>query len=308
VGGVVMKVGVIGFSEGNGHPFSFSAIVNGYDAAAFADAGWPVIDAYLKQQHAADFGFGDARVTHAWTQDHALTARLCKACDIETACAGARELVDAVDAVIVARDDWQSHWELAAPALERGLPVFVDKPLTLDETELERFQPYLESGRLMSCSGLRYAPELDALRAGNLQPELGDVRLMSATVLNDLAKYGIHMIDAVVGLGLIGDAPARVERLSGPFEAVRFVPESGPVLEVNCLGAVGRTFRLSFFGSKSHAHYDLHSNFASFRRCLSEFFAMVRSGEPSIPPAETLRIMNWIRTARALAPGEAAVA
>lgn len=302
-----MKVGVIGFSEGNGHPFSFSAIVNGYDPAAFADAGWPVIDAYLKQQHAADFGFGEARVTHAWTQDAALTARLCKACLIDTACARPQELVEAVDAVIVARDDWQSHWELAAPALERGLPVFIDKPLTLDRSELERFRPYLESGRLMSCSGLRYAPELDALRAGNLQPELGEVRLVSATVLNDLARYGIHMIEAVVGLGLVGDAPLRVERLPGPFEAVRFVPESGPVLEVNCLGAVGRTFRLSFFGAKSHAHFDLHSNFTSFRRCLSEFFAMVRSGRPSIPPAETLRIMDWIRTAGALSPGESAV-
>jgi predicted dehydrogenase len=307
VGGVVMKVGVIGFSEGNGHPFSFSAIVNGYDPMAFADAGWPVIDAYLRQQHAADFGFGDARITHAWTQDAALTARLSKACNIATASASVAELVEAVDAVIIARDDWQSHWELAAPALERGLPVFVDKPLTLDKAELGRFRPYLESGRLMSCSGLRYAPELDALRAGTLQPELGEVRLISATVLNDLAKYGIHMIEAVVGLGLIEVAPVRLERLAGPFESVRFIPETGPVLEVNCLGAVGRTFRLSVFGTKGHAHFDLHSNFASFRRCLFEFFAMVRSGKPSIPPEETLRIIDWIRTARELTPGETAI-
>ena len=29
-----VRVGMIGLSEGNGHPFSFSAILNGYDDAA----------------------------------------------------------------------------------------------------------------------------------------------------------------------------------------------------------------------------------------------------------------------------------
>jgi hypothetical protein len=308
VGGVVMKVGVIGFSEGNGHPFSFSAIVNGYDASAFAGAGWPVIDNYLRQQHAADFGFGEARVTHAWTQDPELTQRLCRSCRIETPCASAEELTASVDAVIIARDDWESHWQLAGPALERGLPVFVDKPLTLDKGELARFRPYLESGRLMSCSGLRYAPELDALRSGAMAEQLGELRLVSATVLNGMAKYGIHMIEAVVGLGLVADGPVRIERLTGPFEAARFIPGQGPIVEVNCLGAVGRTFRLSVFGTKGHAHFDLHSNFASFRRCLFEFLEMARSGRPWIAPRETLRILDWVRTACELSPGEATVA
>lgn len=302
------KVGVVGFSEGNGHPFSFSAIINGYDPTAFASAGWPVIDGYMKQQHAADFGFGDARVTHAWTQDEELTRSLCRSCRIETSCTSAEELVAAVDAVIVARDDWESHWQLAGPALERGLPVFVDKPLTLDKAELERFRPHLESGRLMSCSGLRYAPELDGLRAGAMAEQLGELKLVSATVLNGMAKYGIHMIEAVIGLRLVSDGPVRVERLGGAFEAARFIPDHGPVVEVNCLGTVGRTFRLSLFGTKGHAHFDLHSNFASFRRCLFEFFEMARSGKPRIPPGETVRILDWVRTASELSPGETAVA
>lgn len=301
-----MKIGIIGFSEGNGHPFSFSAIVNGYDSAAFASAGWPVIDGYLKQQNAADFGFGDARVTHAWTQDSALTARLCASCNIATACSTPGELFKSVDAVIIARDDWESHWNLAAPALEHGLPVFVDKPLTLDPAQLERFRPFLENGRLMSCSGLRYAPELDLLRADTLQGHIGEVRLVSATVLNDLAKYGIHMIETVFGLDLIPDGGIRIERLQGPFESIRLVTDGGPVVDINCLGAVGRTFRLSLFGTKGHVHYDLHSNFASFRRCLFAFLRMVREGVPQIAPDETVRILQSIRLGLELEPGKSA--
>lgn len=303
---MVMKVGVIGFSEGNGHPFSFSAIINGYDPVAFAGAGWPVIDGYLKQQHTADFGVGDARVTHAWTQDAELTRRLCGACRIETACATPEDLVASVDAVIVARDDWQTHRAFALPALERGLPVFVDKPLTLDRAELDELMPFAERGQLMSCSGLRYAPELDALRAGALADQIGEVRYLSATVLNDMAKYGIHMIEAIVGLGLAGKGRAHVTRQPGPFESIRMVTDGGPVIDVNCLGAVGRTFRLAVYGTKGHVHFDLHSNFASFRRCMHEFLAMARDRTPRIPAAETRRVLDWIRTAGELAPGQSA--
>ncbi len=70
-----------------------------------------------------------------------------------------------VDAVIIARDDHETHLELARPFLEAGLPVFVDKPLSLDLEALRFFRPYLEAGKLMSCSGMRYARELDELRA-----------------------------------------------------------------------------------------------------------------------------------------------
>ena len=47
---MVMRVGMIGFSEGNGHPYSFSAIVNGYDKAAFDLSGWEVISGYLQKR------------------------------------------------------------------------------------------------------------------------------------------------------------------------------------------------------------------------------------------------------------------
>ena len=33
---MTLRLGVLGFSPGNGHPYSFSAIVNGYDDEAFA--------------------------------------------------------------------------------------------------------------------------------------------------------------------------------------------------------------------------------------------------------------------------------
>jgi hypothetical protein len=41
MGRVVTNVGILGLSEGNGHPFSFSAIINGYDDVGLTEGGWP---------------------------------------------------------------------------------------------------------------------------------------------------------------------------------------------------------------------------------------------------------------------------
>lgn len=301
---MVIRTGIIGFSEGNGHPFSFAAILNGYDEPSFVDAGWPVILDYLRRQPAERFGVGDARVTHAWTQDPAVTAKLCAACRIQHACSRVDEMLGAIDALIIARDDWESHAELALPFLRQGIPVFIDKPLTLDAEELASFMPFLESGKLMSCSGLRYAVELDALRVGD--PSMGAIRLISGAVLNGPDKYGIHLIEAVASLGGDFAFPLALTRLQAPHDSFLLHYENGVPFHLDCLGNVGKTFHLSVFGERAHCSIDLHDNFSAFRRTLQRFFAMVQSTVPAIDPAETVRIMRLLARARTLEVGATA--
>ena len=294
----MIRTGILGYSEGNGHPFSFSAIVNGYDDEKFAAAGWPVIHNYLKAQGSDRFGIGDARVTSAWTQDPELTARLCAACRIESACASPQEMIGNVDAVIVARDDWESHAELAMPFLEAGLFVFVDKPLSLDDRDLARFEPYLRRGKLMSCSGLRYAAELDAFRRPRDQWDIGTPKLIHAAVLNGLEKYGIHMLEAIASLAPAWGRATAIARLDVPHDAWSITLSDGVPLELHCLGAVGKTFHVSIYGDRGHRHFDLHDNFSAFRRTLEAFFGMVAGGQPPIAPDETLAILRLIQEGR----------
>ena len=165
MGDLVKKIGIIGLSEGNGHPFSYSSIINGYSDEGLADAGWPGIYAYVRRRHASEFGIDGWKVTHAWTQFPESTKKLCAACRIPNGVKDYHELLGQVDAVIVARDDYQTHFEISKPFLEAGLPVFIDKPLSVDLSELRHYRPYLEKGQLMSCSGMRYSRELDEPRA-----------------------------------------------------------------------------------------------------------------------------------------------
>jgi hypothetical protein len=294
-----MRVGIVGASPGNGHPYSFSAIVNGFDDEAFGKSGWEVIHAYLKRQPPTAFGFEGVRITHAWTQDPELTDRLCGACRIPSASPSLAELVDAVEAVIIARDDWETHFEMASVALAAGKPVFVDKPLTLDPSQLEVLAPHLEAGRLMTTSGLRYAAELDGLRGR--QTGLGPLRLVEGVVLNELTRYGIHLLEAVAGLGL--GSPRRITRLDTGHESFLFHLDSGLPFTLHCLGPVAKTFSLHFFGENGHGRFDLHDNFTAFRRTLGEFFQMCQTGRPPIDPDQTRRLIHTLIRAPELAPG-----
>src|SRR5690554_2257137 len=47
---MTIRLGVIGLSDGNGHPYSWSAIVNGYDPVAMQACEFPVIPEYLGHQ------------------------------------------------------------------------------------------------------------------------------------------------------------------------------------------------------------------------------------------------------------------
>lgn len=302
MGDLVIRVGIAGLSEGNGHPFSFSAIVNGYDRDAFVRADWPFILSYLETQPSEAFGFPGVRVTHAWTQDPDLTARLCLACRVDHPVRRLEEMLGQVDALIVARDDWDSHAAMALPFLSRGVPVFVDKPLTLDAEEMMLFRPYLETGCLMSTSGLRFAREVADL---SLQlPQLGRLCLVAATVVNDIERYGVHMLDAAAGLGL--PAPIAVTRLHSHHESFHLQLDGGASMHLDCLGEVGRTFHIALFGAAGHTQVDICDNFTAFRRTLEKFFEMCRTRVPPIPPQQTIRTMQLIAAAKDLAQGETA--
>jgi predicted dehydrogenase len=291
---VVTRIGILGISEGNGHPFSFSAIINGYDDSGLAESGWPGIYDYVKRRDRSEFGIGDLKVTHAWTQDDAVTQSLCRACRIPHSVSRPEKMVDYVDAVIIARDDHEGHFEMARPFLEAGLPVFVDKPLSLDREALRFFKPYLESGKLMSCSGMRYARELDEVRAS--VSDYGRLRLVRGAIVLSWEKYGIHLIDALFGVR--SARPISVVALEAPHSSLAISMDDGSLLQIDALGDVPRTFRVDIWGEKRVATCEITDNFSMFRRMLWHFAEMIRTGQPEIPPEDTLNAMRLLVAGR----------
>ncbi len=294
MGDQVKRIGIIGVSEGNGHPFSYSSIINGFSPEGLAASGWPGIYAYVRRRHASEFGLGDWKITHAWTQDREITEKLCAACRIANPVADYHEFQGKVDAVIVARDDYEMHLQLAQPFLERGLPVFVDKPLSVDLNELRALKPYLESGQLMSCSGMRYARELDEPRA-NLS-SYGRLKLIRGAIVLSWEKYGVHLLDAA--FGVTPARPVSVRVLPGEHVAAAVRLDDGVTIEIDALGDCASTFHLEFFGTERNAAFDITDNFSMFRRMLWEFLNSIETRRPAVPSSRTIDVMRVLIAGR----------
>ena len=48
-------------------------------------------------------------------------------------------MLDEVDGIIIARDDWKSHLKISRYFLKNKKNVFIDKPLTLSKKELGKY-------------------------------------------------------------------------------------------------------------------------------------------------------------------------
>jgi predicted dehydrogenase len=291
---MVKSIGIIGVSEGNGHPFSYGSIINGYSSEGLAASGWPGIYEYVRRRHASEFGLHGWTITHAWTQEPETTKKLCAACCIPHSVGDYREFLGKVDAVIIARDDYETHFEMAWPFLQAGLPVFVDKPLSLEVSELRAFKPYLEKGQLMSCAGMRYSRELDEPRAD--LAAYGRLKLIRGAIVLSWEKYGVHLLEAI--LAITPAHPVSVRMLPAEHASAVVRLDDGVLIEIDALGECPRTFHLELFGTQRTGAFDITDNFSMFRRMLWQFAESIRTGQPAIPADRTLEIMRVLIAGR----------
>lgn len=269
-----IRVGILGYSEGNGHPYSFSSIINGFNSESYDKSDWAVIKQYLIRQDEIDFEDWGAEVTHVWCPSYEVAKNIALCSKIANPILNYEDMSDEVDAVIIARDDWETHFSLAFFFLEKGKFVFVDKPLTQSLHELKKLLPYLMSGQLMSFSGFRFATELDVLRANEpIILEKGE--MIEAHITNDWSRYGIHMIDA--SLGCIANEPDTIysDKTSG---SVTVVLDTGAVIRISCMGPDLPVSRFCLFSKARTYSVELKDNYGAFRRGLKRFLGGLPEG------------------------------
>jgi hypothetical protein len=288
VGGLVIRTGVLGWSEGNGHPFSYSSIINGFDDHAMSQSGWPGIHRYLREKDQADFGFSHLKVTHVWTQDPEVTSKIAASARIATQCRDPHDMMGEVDAVLLLRDDHVSHFEMAKPFLDKGIPVFIDKPLSLNLEHLRYFRPYLERGQLMSCAGLRYARELDEMRLE--VPAFANPLLVRGTVCGAWDKYGIHLIDGL--LPMIGAVDSVQCFRRGPATTANLLTAQGYQVSLHCLLGAPKTFFFEAWSEADRLSAEVTDNFSAFRRTIFHFQKMVLTKEPPFDPEDCINSMK----------------
>ncbi|MFA9478942.1 Gfo/Idh/MocA family oxidoreductase [Phycisphaerales bacterium AB-hyl4] len=290
-----IRLAMLGMVEGNGHPYSWSAIVNGrYDADVMAKCGYPVIAQYLGAQPKENLGIPGAQVTHVWCDQRTDAEQVARAAYIDHIVDKPEDVIGHVDAVIIATDVGHEHLDRARPFIEADLPVFIDKPLTDREDHLRQFHAWWQQGKaILSTSCMRYATEFAQLR--EQLPATGTPRLIFATMLKDWERYGIHGLESIYGLLPPGGWQRVVNTGTPELNIVHLTHEAG----VDIVLAVGHDLvggygHVSVIGSKATVRAEFRDTFAAFKAQLVAFVDYLRCGVSPVPQTETIEQMKII--------------
>jgi hypothetical protein len=289
-----LRLGLLGISEGNGHPYSWGAIFNGYDEAEMARCPFPAIPRYLSEHSFPEEAIANARVTHVWTQDVSISSQIAAAARIEHVVADREEMLGQVDAVLLARDDAERHEELAGPFLDAGLPVYVDKPLATSVAAARcLFARQASEGQLFTCSALRYARELCLDPA--TRESIGPIRQVLGSSPKRWSRYAVHVIEPA--LALIGEAGAirsHATHCSDGAARLQVEWEAGVRAEFATLGDVEAPIQLRVIGEGGECAILFEDAFTAFKAALERFVAIAGGEAEPIPEREVLRVVELI--------------
>ncbi|MBU0477203.1 Gfo/Idh/MocA family oxidoreductase [bacterium] len=287
------NLGIIGMSPGNGHPYSWSAIFNGYNKKKMAKCPFPVIPEYLGKQDPKTMCIKDAQITHIWTQDRKISQQVAESSLIPNIVENMTDMIGKVDAVILARDDGENHLSMAKPFIEKDIPILIDKPLTDNAEDLKEFIQYYEKGKLiMSCSSTRYDNSILKLKG-----KLGRILTANAVTPKYWRTYGIHLIEGIYAV------------MGGGIKSVQNIGEEGKEIVHLCYidgkHVVLQTFKeiksdihFAFYGEKDSEIVDSIDFFSSFKNMLSAFIKMLDSRKPSFDWHETVKIAKIVIAGR----------
>jgi hypothetical protein len=287
-----VRLAMLGMIEGNGHPYSWSAIINGYNSAAMASCPYPVIPKYLGAEPAGSVGIPQARVTHIWTDNPADAQAVATGSLIPHIVSAPTDVIGHVDAVIISTDDGFDHVRRARPFVEAGLPVFIDKPLATSVEELRTFISWQNAGaKLLSSSGLRYSPQLARCLAE--LPALGELRWLSGVTTKTWERYGIHLLEPLFCVTGPGFTSIRLESQPG-FEIAHLQHRSGVQVTLPVIYDGGGSFgTMQLCGTAGQQTVKFgNTTYLNFRGQMLAYIDFIRSGRAAYPFSETVELMT----------------
>ena len=290
----MIKLGLIGMSKGNGHPYSWAAIINGYEEKFMLDCGFPVIPEYLSKHKFPESSIKTMKVSHIWTQDINISNHIAKATFIPNVVPHYEDMIGHVDAILLARDDAENHLEISKPFLMAGIPIFIDKPLAYSLEEANNiFSLQKREGQIFSCSAFKYALEVESLRSE--LDTIGDIKLIKTTVPKDWNRYSIHGINPVFSLvPNLGNISKSIVWKSKDRVTLIVEFSSGIELQIQSAGKCPMPVSLSIFGDIGYRNIMITDIFYAFKKSLMKFEECIVSEITDTKPIEIINTIKLI--------------
>ena len=290
-----IKIGILGYTEGNGHPYSWSAMFNGYNKEVMErECPFPVIPDYLGKQPRETFGIEGARVTHICCTGYEGIDRarhVARAALIDHVVEHPEDMIGEVDAVICATDNGNEHVERCAPFLEAGIPMFIDKPLVNTAEDLGTFIRWRDEGKkFITSSSLRYTKELEPYYGCTY--ELGELRYICSPMPKRWEEYGIHAVEKMYPL--LGCGFLSVQNTGTQERAhVRLTHSSGCSVDIpQGVGMAGAG--LLMIGTRGSRYVESTDSYYAFKKQLDLFVEWLRTGREPVCFSDTVEMMKII--------------
>lgn len=289
-----IRFGVIGMSSGNGHPYSWSAICNGYDMQYMKDCPFPVIPQYLSKENYPDNFISNVEVEYIWTQDIKISEHVANASRIKNVVTDPLEMLGNVDGILFARDDAENHLEMCRPFIEAGIMIYIDKPLAFDmktATKLYALQKF--DGQIFSCSAMRYAKELEQ----NIETirNIGKISYIHATTMKRWDTYSAHIIDPL--LCIVGDDIKCVNYMN-----IKNDNTQGLIMNLTdglCISMMshmhsGNPIEIDVFGDEGNCKIIFNDTFYAFKNALKAFVESVKKKKSVISEKHVKKVVEII--------------
>jgi hypothetical protein len=283
----MLRIGIVGLSEGNGHPYSWSAIFNGFDKTK--ECPFEVIPEYLgKQSFPKDFLSDLGKVTHIYTQDRKISEKVAEFACIDNIVDRPEEMINNIDVVLLARDDAENHYEMAKVFIENGIPIFIDKPLAYNIKEAEKIYSINENSLIYTCSSIRFAKEFS-------EKILEGTNFVNATVMKSWERYGIHIIEPVVSMFPNRGKLISVKKINLSVGVkIRVVKWENLQATFTSTGKIKSPISIDVMNINTSKNLLFKDTFYAFRESLRNFIKVTKNKKLNISKNETLEIIEII--------------
>lgn len=283
----MLRIGIVGLSEGNGHPYSWSAIFNGFDKTK--ECPFEVIPEYLGQQKFPNDFLSDlGKVTHVYTQDKKISESVAKFAFIDNIVDRPEDMINEIDVVLLARDDAENHYEMAKVFIENGIPIFIDKPLAYNIKEAEKIYSINEDSLIYTCSSIRFAKEFS-------EKILEGTNYVNATVMKGWERYGIHIIEPVVSMFPNRGGLISVQKINLSVGVkIRVVKWENLQATFTTTGKIKSPISINVMNVNNSKNLLFKDTFYAFRESLRNFIKVTGNKELNISKMETLEIIEII--------------
>ncbi len=273
------------------HGNAFCSMFNGWDRRRAEELGFPT-------GGAGDIRVEGARVVKIYDPDREGAEMMAEIYGIDEVVDSPEALTEGTDAVLVADSGEFDKAELAVPALQKGMPTFIDKPLAETAEAARRIVDIAAEHQapLMSCSSFRWCDGAREMREA--LDHLGKIELLVGVAgQGPFHIYAIHPIEFVYGI--LGPGTVSVVNVGAESrDIVRMRRHDGAqvVLNMYVRGEIAGGQQFTACGTEGwHTVTQLG---ALYNPMLEAFLTMCRTGRMPISGEEMVEVIAVVDAAR----------